>query len=151
MMTGLVGFLEGYIQEQTRKTFEYDGRHFFPGASSDRYSRVFRWMALHAMMEFGLAGDAGGKKALNLRVTDMTGARVTFNRASGRHFGKIITGLIPVWRRLYVGRPDGTQASAATTCWQVVWSCETAKQTLVFPSQTKMENLAIGAELRVCV
>lgn len=36
-----------------------------------------------------------GKLALGLFVTDMEGKRVTFARASGRFFAKIITGLIP--------------------------------------------------------
>ena len=33
-----------------------------------------------------------GKKALNLVVTDMEGNRVSFGRASGRYFGKLISG-----------------------------------------------------------
>jgi uncharacterized RDD family membrane protein YckC len=37
-----------------------------------------------------------GKKMLNLKVTDMQGQPVTFARASGRFFGKIITGMIPL-------------------------------------------------------
>jgi uncharacterized RDD family membrane protein YckC len=37
-----------------------------------------------------------GKKILNLKVTDMTGQPITFARASGRFFGKIITGMIPL-------------------------------------------------------
>jgi uncharacterized RDD family membrane protein YckC len=37
-----------------------------------------------------------GKKMLNLKVTDMEGQPVTFARASGRFFGKIITGMIPL-------------------------------------------------------
>ncbi len=37
-----------------------------------------------------------GKKALGLIVTDMEGRRVTFARASGRHFGKIVTSFIPL-------------------------------------------------------
>jgi uncharacterized RDD family membrane protein YckC len=37
-----------------------------------------------------------GKKILNLKVTDMTGQPITFGRASGRYFAKIITGLIPL-------------------------------------------------------
>jgi len=37
-----------------------------------------------------------GKKALNLIVTDLNGNRVTFGRASGRFFAKIISGLIPL-------------------------------------------------------
>lgn len=38
-----------------------------------------------------------GKMALGLMVTDMQGRRVTFARASGRFFAKIITGLIPLF------------------------------------------------------
>jgi uncharacterized RDD family membrane protein YckC len=37
-----------------------------------------------------------GKKALNLYVTDLNGNPVSFGRASGRFFAKIITGLIPL-------------------------------------------------------
>jgi uncharacterized RDD family membrane protein YckC len=37
-----------------------------------------------------------GKMALGLTVTDLQGRRVTFARASGRFFAKIITGLIPL-------------------------------------------------------
>jgi uncharacterized RDD family membrane protein YckC len=37
-----------------------------------------------------------GKKALNLIVTDLQGHRVSFGRASGRFFAKIISGLIPL-------------------------------------------------------
>lgn len=29
-------------------------------------------------------------------MTDLNGARVTFGRATGRHFAKLITGLIPL-------------------------------------------------------
>jgi uncharacterized RDD family membrane protein YckC len=36
-----------------------------------------------------------GKKVLNLVVTDLEGNRVSFGRASGRFFSKIITGVIP--------------------------------------------------------
>lgn len=36
-----------------------------------------------------------GKLALGLFVTDVQGRRITFARASGRYFAKIITGLIP--------------------------------------------------------
>ena len=36
-----------------------------------------------------------GKRALSIEVTDMAGQRISFGRASGRHFSKIITNLIP--------------------------------------------------------
>ncbi len=38
-----------------------------------------------------------GKLALGLFVTDMEGRRVTFTRASGRFFAKIVTNLIPLF------------------------------------------------------
>jgi uncharacterized RDD family membrane protein YckC len=50
----------------------------------------------HAKMESSSWQATLGKKALNLRVTDMNGAPITFGRATGRHFAKIITGLIPL-------------------------------------------------------
>ena len=37
-----------------------------------------------------------GKKVMNLVVTDMNGNRVSFGRASGRYFAKIVSGLIPL-------------------------------------------------------
>ena len=37
-----------------------------------------------------------GKKVLNLIVTDLTGNRVSFGRASGRFFAKMISGMIPL-------------------------------------------------------
>lgn len=36
-----------------------------------------------------------GKKVLNLYVTDLMGARVSFGRSTGRYFGKFVTNLIP--------------------------------------------------------
>lgn len=35
-----------------------------------------------------------GKRVLGLRVTDMNGSRISFGRASGRYFGKILSGMI---------------------------------------------------------
>lgn len=34
-----------------------------------------------------------GKRVLNLKVTDLAGNRITFGRATGRHFAKIISGM----------------------------------------------------------
>lgn len=34
-----------------------------------------------------------GKKVLGIRVTDMYGQRIGFGKATGRHFGKILSGL----------------------------------------------------------
>ena len=48
-----------------------------------------------AMMESSSWQGTLGKRALSIQVTDMAGRRISFGRASGRHFSKIITNLIP--------------------------------------------------------
>lgn len=47
----------------------------------------------HAFMESSRHEGTLGKKAMGLRVTDMNGNRISFGRASGRFFGKMITGM----------------------------------------------------------
>jgi uncharacterized RDD family membrane protein YckC len=56
---------------------------------------VVSWL-YYALSESSSWQATPGKKLLNLQVTDMDGRRVSFGRASGRFFGKIITGMIPL-------------------------------------------------------
>lgn len=51
-----------------------------------------------ALMESSKKQATLGKMALNIIVVDMQGKRISFGRASGRYFAKIISGMI-----LYVG------------------------------------------------
>jgi uncharacterized RDD family membrane protein YckC len=51
----------------------------------------------HAFMESSDWQATVGKRAMGLVVTDMAGRRVSFGRSSGRHFGKIITNLVPAF------------------------------------------------------
>jgi len=57
-------------------------------------SLVLTWL-YHALMECSEWQATLGKKALGLVVTDMAGQRVSFGRATGRHFGKMLTNLVP--------------------------------------------------------
>jgi uncharacterized RDD family membrane protein YckC len=50
----------------------------------------------HALSESSSWQATPGKKMLNLKVTDMTGQPISFGRASGRFFAKIVTGMIPL-------------------------------------------------------
>jgi uncharacterized RDD family membrane protein YckC len=50
----------------------------------------------HALSESSSWQATPGKKILNLKVTDLTGQPISFGRASGRFFAKIITGMIPL-------------------------------------------------------
>jgi uncharacterized RDD family membrane protein YckC len=46
-----------------------------------------------AKLESGPQQSTYGKRVMGLRVTDLTGQRISFGRASGRFFGKIISGM----------------------------------------------------------
>ncbi len=54
---------------------------------------VVTWL-YYALQESSPAQATFGKRALGLRVTTMEGERISFGRATGRFFAKIISGLI---------------------------------------------------------
>jgi uncharacterized RDD family membrane protein YckC len=54
---------------------------------------VVGWLYF-ALQESSAAQATLGKRLLGIRVTDTLGNRLTFGRATGRHFGKIVSGLI---------------------------------------------------------
>jgi len=54
---------------------------------------VVKWLYF-ALLESSAWQATLGKKALGLMVTDVGGGRISFGRASGRFFGKIISALI---------------------------------------------------------
>ena len=56
---------------------------------------VMVWL-YYAGMESSLYQGTLGKMALGLIVTDLEGRRISFGRASGGYFSKLITGLIPL-------------------------------------------------------
>ena len=56
-------------------------------------SIVIQWL-YHALFESSAKQATLGKMALGIIVTDMEGNRISFGRATGRHFGKILSGLI---------------------------------------------------------
>lgn len=54
---------------------------------------VAGWL-YHALMESSSWQGTVGKRVLGIRVTDLDGNRITFGRATGRYFGKIISSMI---------------------------------------------------------
>ena len=54
---------------------------------------IIQWL-YHAIMESSAKQGTVGKMILNLRVVDLLGNRISFGRATGRFFGKILSGLI---------------------------------------------------------
>jgi uncharacterized RDD family membrane protein YckC len=59
-------------------------------------SVLVTWL-YHAFMESSEWQATMGKRAMGLVVTDIAGQRVSFGRSTGRHFGKIITNLVPAF------------------------------------------------------
>jgi len=54
---------------------------------------IFNWL-YYASMESSGCQATLGKMAWGLCVTDLDGKRISFGRATGRYFGKILSGLI---------------------------------------------------------
>jgi uncharacterized RDD family membrane protein YckC len=63
-----------------------------------------------ALMESSSKGATLGKLALGLRVTDLAGNRITFGRATGRYFGKIVSGMILMIGYIMAGFTQQKQA-----------------------------------------
>ena len=97
IMTGLTAVL-GNIHpgDDPRDVGAVLGGAFFLGLFTIACLGFLGAWLYHAKMESSSWQATLGKKALNLRVTDLNGAQVSFNRATGRHFAKLITGLIPL-------------------------------------------------------
>ena len=58
-------------------------------------SVLAQWL-YHAYLESGERQGTWGKQLMGLYVTDLMGQPITFGRASGRFFAKIVTGMIPL-------------------------------------------------------
>jgi len=58
-------------------------------------SMLGQWL-YHAYLESGEKQGTWGKQIMGLYVTDLLGNPITFGRASGRFFAKLVTGMIPL-------------------------------------------------------
>ena len=56
-------------------------------------SLVIQWL-YYAIMESSSKQATLGKMALGIKVVDMQGGRIKFSRATGRYFGKMLSGMI---------------------------------------------------------
>jgi uncharacterized RDD family membrane protein YckC len=98
-LTGIAAIGIGYLRNLIHQTNNPEDI-FTPGliaiiALFSSVAIVMMWI-YYAWMESSSYQGTLGKMALGLFVTDLEGRRITFARASGRYFAKIITGLIPL-------------------------------------------------------
>ena len=63
-----------------------------------------------ALMESSAKGGTLGKMAIGIMVTDMTGNRISFGRATGRYFAKILSQMILMIGFLMAGFTQQKQA-----------------------------------------
>jgi uncharacterized RDD family membrane protein YckC len=76
----------------------FDEWGFFVGYAIAYIAVIVLGWLYYALMESSVKQATLGKMALGIIVTDAQGRRVSFGRATGRHFGKILSGII-----LYIG------------------------------------------------
>lgn len=57
------------------------------------FTILVSWL-YYAIMESSSKQGTLGKMATGLKVTDLNGNRISFGRASGRYFGRILSGII---------------------------------------------------------
>lgn len=70
---------------------------------------VIGWLYFALMESSGRQGTLG-KHLLGIRVTGLDGGRISFGRATGRYFGKILSGMILMVGYLMAGFTDRKQA-----------------------------------------
>ncbi len=84
----LIGFAIGFAVNNAKVVGNSETFDLF-----DIFSIILQWLYF-AGMESSTAGGTFGKRAVDIRVVDLQGQRISFGRATGRYFGKIISALI---------------------------------------------------------
>jgi uncharacterized RDD family membrane protein YckC len=72
-------------------------------------SVVMKWL-YYALMESSKFGGTLGKMAVSIKVVDMEGNRISFGRATGRYFSRIITNLTLLIGYIIAGFTEKKQA-----------------------------------------
>lgn len=85
------------------------GVHLVRGIVGFAFSACANWI-YEAGMESSSKQATLGKMALGLKVTDLQGRRISFARATGRHFAKILSGMILLIGYIMAGFTERKQA-----------------------------------------
>lgn len=72
-------------------------------------SIVMKWL-YYALMESSKFGGTIGKMAVSIKVVDMEGNRITFGRATGRYFSRIVTNMTLLIGYIIAGFTEKKQA-----------------------------------------
>lgn len=85
------------------------GIHLVRGIVGFAFSACANWI-YEAAMESSSKQATLGKMALGLKVTDLEGRRISFARATGRHFAKLLSGMILLVGFIMAGFTERKQA-----------------------------------------
>jgi uncharacterized RDD family membrane protein YckC len=85
------------------------GIHLVGGIVGATVGLIGNWI-YEASMESSTKQATVGKMALGLKVTDLEGRRISFARATGRHFAKLISGIILLIGYIMAGFTERKQA-----------------------------------------
>ena len=85
------------------------GVHLVRGIVGFAFSACANWI-YEAAMESSSKQATLGKMALGLKVTDLEGRRISFARATGRHFAKLLSGMILLVGYIMAGFTERKQA-----------------------------------------
>lgn len=85
------------------------GIHLARGITTFAFSSCVNWI-YEAILESSSKQATVGKMALGLKVTDLNGNRISFARATGRHFAKVLSGMILLIGFFMAGFTDRKQA-----------------------------------------
>jgi uncharacterized RDD family membrane protein YckC len=81
-----------------------------PGDGIGYVTSILVWWIYYASFESSAWQATLGKRALGIKVVDLQGGRVSFARATGRHFSKFVSGLILMIGYLMAGFTGRKQA-----------------------------------------
>jgi uncharacterized RDD family membrane protein YckC len=85
------------------------GVNLVSGVVRVAFSALAKWI-YEASMESSSRQATVGKMALGLKVTDLEGRRISFARATGRHFAKYVSGMILLIGYIMAGFTERKQA-----------------------------------------
>lgn len=106
--------------ETTSYTSTYDWENKFMYYYAAIFGLIFNWVYF-AGFESSHLRSTPGKWMLGIYVTDMDNKRITFSQATGRHFGKIISGLMLCIGYMMAGFTEHKQALHDMMAGCYVW------------------------------
>ena len=92
VITTIIAFLIGFIIAIIIEVLGFDSL-ILSGSIGNFLGMIITWI-YYAVMESSKLQASLGKLALSIKVTNLNGDRISFARATGRHFGKIISTIV---------------------------------------------------------